>query len=64
VGLDSESAHELVAVVGRHNNEYGLTVVAATHDPIAAQRAERIVRLEGGLIASDEASVKRTESPN
>ena len=37
----------------------GLTVIMVTHDPLVAQRAERVITLSDGLIVSDEENGKK-----
>jgi putative ABC transport system ATP-binding protein len=51
--LDSHSTDDVLAIFGRLHEE-GRTVVLITHEHEVAGRAERIVRLEDGLIASEE----------
>jgi putative ABC transport system ATP-binding protein len=51
--LDSHSTDDVLAIFGRLHEE-GRTVVLITHEHEVAARAERIVRLEDGLIASEE----------
>jgi len=48
--LDAEAAESILALLGRLHRELGKTLVLVTHDPDAAARAERIVRLERGRI--------------
>jgi putative ABC transport system ATP-binding protein len=51
--LDSHSTDDVLGIFGRLHAE-GRTVVLITHENEVASRAERIVRLEDGLIASEE----------
>jgi ABC-type lipoprotein export system ATPase subunit len=37
----------------------GLTVIMVTHDPLVAQRAERVITLSDGEIISDEENGKK-----
>jgi len=48
--LDAESAEEVLSLLERLNIEHGKTIVMVTHDPRAAQRARRVVRLEKGTL--------------
>ena len=50
--LDTESSEEVLTLMQTLNREAGKTFVMVTHDPRAAQRADRIVRLEKGRLVS------------
>ena len=52
--VDSETAKTLLDVMQALNRERGGTFVFSTHDPRVMERAQRIVRLVDGQIASDE----------
>lgn len=52
--LDSRSAHELIALMLRLNQELGLTFLFATHDPKVKDAARRVVWMEDGAIIRDE----------
>lgn len=54
--LDSETATEVMDLLCRLNEEKSQTFVLVTHDPVVAQRADRIVRMRDGLIESDQPS--------
>jgi putative ABC transport system ATP-binding protein len=49
--LDPETSAQVMAFLGGANQE-GRTVVMVTHDPHVAERAKRILRLDGGIISS------------
>jgi putative ABC transport system ATP-binding protein len=51
--LDSESAEEVLSLLERLNREHGKTIVMVTHDPRAASRATRLVRLEKGALVDE-----------
>jgi putative ABC transport system ATP-binding protein len=51
--LDSANAAEVLAILERVNRS-GATIVMVTHSQRVAERASRIVRLEDGLVVSDE----------
>jgi putative ABC transport system ATP-binding protein len=51
--LDSKSAEEVLALVGRVHKG-GATIVMVTHSNEVAERASRIVRLADGLVVADE----------
>jgi putative ABC transport system ATP-binding protein len=48
--LDSESGEEILRLLRRACDEKQQTIVMVTHDPKAAEFADRIVRLKDGLI--------------
>jgi len=48
--LDEDSAGDILDLLGRLHRETGKTLVMVTHDPGAASRAERILRLEHGRV--------------
>jgi putative ABC transport system ATP-binding protein len=52
--LDSETAIEILDLLGQINRVTGTTFLFATHDPQIIERARRRVRLHDGQIASDE----------
>jgi putative ABC transport system ATP-binding protein len=52
--VDSETAENLLDVMQALNRDRGVTFVFSTHDPRVMERAQRIVRLVDGNIASDE----------
>jgi putative ABC transport system ATP-binding protein len=51
--LDFENGSVIVDLLMTMNNEISTTLVLVTHDPALADRAGRVIRLEGGKIASD-----------
>jgi putative ABC transport system ATP-binding protein len=50
--LDAGSAHEILTVLARLNQEYGKTIVMVTHDPQAALHAQRMHHLEKGELSA------------
>ncbi len=48
--LDRRSADEIMDLIGLLVREYGKTVLAVTHDPIVAQRAQVVLHLEKGVL--------------
>jgi len=52
--LDSASAELLLDLLAEIHIVDGMTLVLATHDPIVALRADRIVELRDGRVVSDE----------
>lgn len=57
--LDEENTKQVVDLLARASTETGATVVVATHDPLVASRADRVLRLRGGRLSS----ANRPESP-
>ncbi len=53
--LDSKSAHEILDLMGELHARQGKAIVMVTHDPHAAERADRLVHLEKGVLVADEA---------
>jgi len=45
---------QLLDLMRRMNREKGVTFVVVTHDMEVANRADRIIRLKDGRVASDE----------
>jgi len=55
--LDAKSSQEVLALLGRLNDEFGKTIVIVTHDPQAAARARRQLHLEKGTFVEQAAAV-------
>jgi putative ABC transport system ATP-binding protein len=55
--LDSKSADEILKLLGELQRGLEKTIIMVTHDPHAAERARRIVRLEKGRLVEDAAAV-------
>ncbi len=52
--LDAETAQQALALLNRLNRETRKTMIMVTHDPKSAAAARRLIRLEKGVLASDE----------
>jgi putative ABC transport system ATP-binding protein len=51
--LDTRTSAEIMDVFAQLNHEQGMTVVVVTHEAAVAARADRLVRLQDGLITYD-----------
>ncbi|MGQ9687652.1 MAG: ABC transporter ATP-binding protein [Desulfobaccales bacterium] len=56
--LDRTSANEVLDLLCRLNGEFGKTIILVTHDPEAASRAPRLIRLIKGNLIMDERNNK------
>ncbi len=56
--LDSENGHAVMALLSRIARDKGRAVLAVTHDPRTHAYADRIVRIEDGLITGEERQVE------
>ncbi len=52
--LDADTSHKVVDLLFDLNQEAGTTLVLVTHNVELAERTERVIRLEGGRVLSDE----------
>jgi putative ABC transport system ATP-binding protein len=55
--LDGDTAHAMVELIFGLNHEKQTTLVLVTHDLDLAKRCQRILRLKGGAVVSDEGLV-------
>ena len=53
--LDSKSADEILNLLGELKRTLKKTVIMVTHDPRAAERADRLVHLDKGLVTHAQA---------
>jgi putative ABC transport system ATP-binding protein len=56
--LDAETSEKVVRLIFDLNHEAGTTLVLVTHDLELAAKTQRILRIKGGALVSDEAVVK------
>jgi putative ABC transport system ATP-binding protein len=52
--LDSTTGRRILDLLEQLKRERGLTIILVTHDPLVAARADRIVRMLDGRIASED----------
>jgi putative ABC transport system ATP-binding protein len=50
--LDRKSGEEILALLERLNREFKKTIVMVTHDPHAAERAQRVLHLDKGVLSN------------
>lgn len=51
--LDRKNGEDVLQLLTRLNKEEHITVVMVTHDPFAAKKADRIIRIRDGEVVSD-----------
>jgi putative ABC transport system ATP-binding protein len=49
--LDRKAGNEILDLLQALNRDHGKTILMVTHDPHAAERAQRIVHLEKGTLS-------------
>ena len=54
--LDRDTAEEILGLLELLNREFRKTIVMVTHDPLAARRASRLLRLDKGRLVGDSQS--------
>jgi putative ABC transport system ATP-binding protein len=59
--LDTRNGEMVMDVLARLHSELGITLVLVTHDEWIAERADRVIRLADGRLASDSAEDKLKE---
>ncbi len=52
--LDGETSERIVHLLFELNQAFGTTLIVVTHDLDLAQRTQRVLRLKGGMLVSDE----------
>jgi putative ABC transport system ATP-binding protein len=60
--LDAETSEKIVKLLFDLNREAGTTLVIVTHDPDLAAKTDRIIKLKGGHIISDERIVENQDA--
>ena len=54
--LDSKTSAALLDLMKELNEEEHITFLFSTHDPLVMQRAERVIRLDSGLVIDSDMS--------
>ena len=54
--LDRETAGEILGLLAELNQRYDKTVVMVTHDPLAAERARRVLHVDKGVLIEAKAA--------
>jgi putative ABC transport system ATP-binding protein len=58
--LDSESGREVMALLAKLSRRHGVTVLLVSHEPDAAEYADRVVELRDGRVAAPQPSAPVT----
>ena len=61
--LDSENGHAVMALLARIAKEQNRSVLAVTHDPRTLGYADRVVRIEDGIIVGEERRPSGLDAP-
>jgi putative ABC transport system ATP-binding protein len=56
--LDAETSEKIIELIFNLNKEAGTTLILVTHDLDLANKTGRIIKIKGGKIISDEATVR------
>jgi len=59
--LDTKTGWEIVQLMKKLSDEKGQTIVAVTHDPNIAEKADRIIHLKDGLIEGIKETSRRSK---
>ena len=59
--LDSRSGHDILELLRRCSDEYGQTIVMATHEPRVSGVADRVLLLADGLLVDELSHVTTAE---
>jgi putative ABC transport system ATP-binding protein len=51
--LDSSTTHEIMELLRRLNEDFGISIIMVTHEDEVAGYAKRVIRVKDGLIESD-----------
>jgi putative ABC transport system ATP-binding protein/macrolide transport system ATP-binding/permease protein/lipoprotein-releasing system ATP-binding protein len=59
--LDEETETEIIELLLELQRAEGLTLIVVTHNPAIAARADRVIQVKNGLIASEQTPTKQVE---
>ena len=62
--LDAETSEKVVKLIFDLNREAGTTLILVTHDLDLASKTQRIIKLKGGIVVSDEATLAESVNQN
>lgn len=62
--LDAETSEKVVKLIFDLNKEAGTTLILVTHDLDLASKTQRIIKLKGGIVVSDQATVAESVNQN
>ncbi len=62
--LDARSAGEILDLLGTLHRDLGKTIVMVTHDPRAAERADRLLHLEKGVLLEQDRGPRSGRDPS
>lgn len=51
--LDTKNGEEIINIILEMNREFGTTFVIVTHDPHIAEKANRVIRMDSGMIIEE-----------
>ena len=54
--LDRQTAGEILDLIAELNRRYEKTVIMVTHDPLAAERARRVLHMDKGMLVEAQAA--------
>ncbi len=60
--LDAETSEKIIELIFNLNKEAGTTLILVTHDFDLANKTSRIIKLKGGRLVSDEATVNSMQA--
>lgn len=59
--LDEENSKKILKLICKIQNQYGITVIMVTHNPIIADVADRVIHMNSGRIVSDKLNEKKKD---
>jgi putative ABC transport system ATP-binding protein len=62
--LDSATSERALDLLGAMRDRHGMTLIVVSHAPVVAERADRVVQLVDGRVATDELRPARARRQN